>query len=347
MARSAFIIRREDLAGRMQTQLYLMQSQKAADTFREMPVGLDGPFSHVAGIIRRTLQMPASHTLNIRDSMDLATDILIELLNRTRMITVNEERTLAYIAILRMLGMRAFYAALHLRTAYPKIKVPIPAVAVASEPLWTVVIPVLRRADQEEARGLVSAVEILDDAALQSILHILQAADKLGHLRRDMGERDGLFRGEGILRAIDIGHLLFEGTEMWSIDGSAAGAMAAMGIACMTGRGRIMSVREIVEMYIVQNIIDGEERVETAMAEMLNEETRQEIMWAMGRVFERGDVSSQGLSLMDALAEKHECIRQMVVYLKAADEIPKHMHAAAECEYLRKMALPNRMRPMA
>jgi len=253
-----------------------------------------------------------------------------------------ESLSMLGVAVLRRLGIPAFFAYQHLDHEHWQIKrlkllagllgaqspskSPQPCILVMEKtPVMFGLTPPYM-VDSPPPQWI-AGIEILDDAALRATMQIKSAYLHVKSLMCDIASKTLEFPDEGSLRAMAIGHLLHEGTTSWPAEEAAKGLEAAK--ALLNSRETaITSMRTIAENGAVHNIVCPVHHSIIASDMILSEDARSLIEDVVRSALE-GDAS-----LLPRIAEMltgHESFLRLMAYMSLAQEMGEHVHAQKEC----------------
>ncbi|NYZ73868.1 hypothetical protein H0O00_01875 [Candidatus Micrarchaeota archaeon] len=374
MSRSLFVLNSE------RKTVIALQLRKAKDELRTYGLGLEGPYADrrgsILGISREvkhcmedgTIRSPIAAAIaaltpqNMPGSQRswLEVPFVVERVSSTdcdsagavacaKIIEAESGRyraadleslTMIGVAVLRRLGVPAFFAYHHFDPAHPKMvqleklaailglqdaaQTPMPSILVMEK------TPVLCGFASPHMMSWppapwVAGLEILDDEALLALMRIKSAYLYVKSLMRDIASNRVESRDEGDLRAMAIGHLLHRGVVSWPLaeaEKSVADAKALIG-----SEQTITSMRHVAQTA-VHNITCPLHHTMMANEIILSGDARK-----IARDAVMGALEGQVIS-MSRLAEMlsdQECFPKIIAYIALSQKMREHMHAQKDC----------------
>jgi len=137
-----------------------------------------------------------------------------------------EELTVLGVAVLRKLGIESFYSVCHFDAQVLNRVLENFGAEVVLPPLPAVVVPmgerlamtaVVPQALDPRYSLPISSLELLDPDALLSFIKMRNSVAYARALMEDVGGRGPEFNGEGNIRAMQVGHTLFEAETLWTL----------------------------------------------------------------------------------------------------------------------------------
>jgi hypothetical protein len=172
-----------------------------------------------------------------------------------------------------------------------------------------------------------AAIEVLDDEAVSAFMKIKMAYHRTVSLMQDVTTRGPQFHGEGDIRAVEVGHLLYEGTSSWTTEAAEDSVEDAEALAGT--RTPVTSVRTIAESRVVHEMICPGCHVKRAIDTIVPEDERSLLGDIVTATCEK-DLGSLQRALKKISGS--EAIGNLVTYLQLAVEINKHVHPPDGCE---------------
>jgi hypothetical protein len=268
------------------------------------------------------------------DAGSVASSEPVEFEGGSTRVTDLEELTLLALGVLRRLGVESHYSYMHFGSDDPVVKlakqlmqegVPIisPCILVPGKDprLVTLVPPYGMQFSQATPN---SALEVLDDDALLSLLKIKCARTSSMELMEDVAEREAEFPDEGGFRARAIGHLLYSGMSMWRPEDAARSVTEAAELLSLD-KGRLQSIRQVYEMTHVNNIMSPALHGYEAAGVIICEEILDEV----SNMLMSGTID---LKQLYRDLPSHSCLERYMMYMDLAAAINSHIHPMSECD---------------
>ncbi|MFH0885277.1 MAG: hypothetical protein V1861_06210, partial [Candidatus Micrarchaeota archaeon] len=260
-----------------------------------------------------------------------------------------EGLTLVGVAVLRRLGLPAFFSFMHFDKEYPGLQAlrrisalvgsipvgePVPSIVVLNpEPeilslLPPYVIPL-------PTHNAVAGFEILDDSAVLSLMRLKMAYEHSVELMRDIAAREPESEDEGALRAVGIGHTLHEGISLWSEqDARRDLALAAALLNPKDGRPNMESIRLLAEGRYIHNLLCPVHQSIIASEMMLSDKAKRLFSEIVKHV---SHDNPDGLTAIPVSIRDIECVPKLMAYLALSELIREHVHTKGDCEVTRNM----------
>lgn len=265
----------------------------------------------------------------------------------------SQEITMVAVSVLRRLGIESFYAVAHLNRSFFEQAIAasgIQATIVGQSGSFAfqepcVLIPegkkakIMRFAPPEvlELGGSspITAVEVLDNDALRSLLIIKSAASEARNLMEEGANHE--FESGAAIRAAGIGHAIHQSRLLWTPDQAHEGIDAAISMVNPSESPVIESVRETAEREHVHPITchgchtlragltllcDGAKTVLVALGAVTH-----------GKIWEESPQGPFG-KIIEALTD-HSCVRRFGAYMELANTMNTHIHPLSECEIMK------------
>ncbi|MBD3210397.1 hypothetical protein GF318_03375 [Candidatus Micrarchaeota archaeon] len=242
-----------------------------------------------------------------------------------------QELTLLSMAVMRNLGVEAHYGFMHLDHESPSVRFAMSLIGDSSPlsspciilpesgPVIATLVPPYVISPVSQWRS--SAIEVLDDRALLSLLKIKAALGGAVELMEDMGSRPPAFEDEGRLRAISIGHLLYEGITDWTLEEAGHGCKSAQAVFNTS----FQSIRAIFEKEYVHGLTCPLCHSRMAGGAIFCDELKGEL----GNALNHLEVDLQQLS--DTISD-HACMLIYQQYMGLAAVMQEHIHPAGNCK---------------
>ena len=250
-----------------------------------------------------------------------------------------EELTLVGLAVLRRLGIESFYSYLHFDPNNPKVKqarllgsianievMNNPCIFVpGQEPQLLVFMPPSTM--NYPKPGVSAVLEVLDDDSLLSISKLKLAAAHAKTLMKDVAKEYPEFMEEWELRARMVGHLLHQGTSLWSLKEARLSVEVTMMMYDVEDY-ELESIREIAERKYVQPLTYHNSYILKAADTILCEDAHDIFFGLVERHFDGVDVDI--MNLLQNISD-HLCAKRLDMYLHLADMMNRHIHPLREC----------------
>jgi|GEM_PF-3998938 len=259
-----------------------------------------------------------------------------------------EELTLLSIAVLRRMGVSSHYAYMHLNENSPAgmlsrvvqslgtgSPLPTPCILITEgNPQLVMPFPPFV-VDYPNSRSLAS-LEVLDDNAVQSLIHIRLADSMRKMLMHEMVTKNPYATPEVCsMKAIHIGHSLFEGINLWTdseVDESFALSNTLFGRDL-----ELETARDIVAFNLLHDITCRHCHTREAMDTFLCDDARRTIM----NVLDEADVADihEATYVVDeaiASVSYHSCFQLFDSYMSLAAQMNYHIHPSSGCDEIKQ-----------
>jgi hypothetical protein len=260
-----------------------------------------------------------------------------------------EGLTLVGVAVLRKLGVPAFFSYMHFDKENPKLQAlrslswlvgsipagePVPAIlAMTPEPEFLTFLPPY--ALSLPTHNAVTGFEVLDDNAVLSLMHMKAAYEYSLSLMRDIATRKAESEDEGMLRIVGIGHTLHEGMSIWSERDARRDAASALALLNpKSGSLRMESIRILAESRYVHNLICPVHHNLMASHVMLSDEAKRLLSEIVQRV---SHDDPEGMAGFLVSMQDIECVPKLMAYLELSGHISEHVHDRSGCAVTRNM----------
>lgn len=267
-----------------------------------------------------------------------------------------EELTVLAVAVLRRLGVPAFYSVLHpvknpngdeiQQFILPSNPVFLPFVSILHPGIQKPFIFLPESGSKQKATSLLPpfqhsidkpavALEVLDGGAVLSLLKIKSITAEVAALMRDVAERDPDFEDEGFIRAIGIGHTLFEGENLWTmgeVDSSIQLIRELFGPKADT----LESIRQIVEKSDIHKIKCHSCHSKVASEKIVCDSAKEALSWAISFSHDEDEelkLEIDPKKLIGSIA--HACVGKLIAYMNLATKMIEHTHPSSECEQVK------------
>ncbi|MBU0532137.1 hypothetical protein KKB44_01455 [Candidatus Micrarchaeota archaeon] len=250
-----------------------------------------------------------------------------------------EQLTLVGLSVLRRLGIDSFYSYVHIDSNHPvvlavkqlsgfNVHTSTPCIFLPGEnPYLVSFFPLRIMPYPSLSRGF--PLEVLDDDAVFSLLKIKQAHRAARSLIGDVKANSVELQNEGELRAMVIGHLLFEGASSWTM------VEAKYGIKILdalfgSDHKDLRSVREKVDETQVHDLVCPISHSTMAAREILCATLKQQLL----DTFSQAEITLDNLKKLAERLPNHACIGKLFTYLHFANIMQEHIHPKQACKDL-------------
>ncbi len=250
-----------------------------------------------------------------------------------------EGQAIVAAAIIRRLGVPAFLSYVHLDSRVESEPASVDSHGNIRIPLFNPMPAVVTLGEGEHVLTLLSplplerpfprhvlALEILDDDALQALMMIKHSVMESYLLMRDMRSGDAL-TAEARVRAMAIGHALFEGISAWDAE-SAQDALEEAAELAGAQNAPERSMRQIVEDGPVHTLLCPIHHALEASSVILCANAK-EIFRGLVSGLQEGDTGRLAESL--ASIPGHGCIELLYDYISASAGYSEHLHPRSGC----------------
>lgn len=259
-----------------------------------------------------------------------------------------EDLTLLAVSVLRRMGVRSHYAYMHidgdstvgmlsnmLQSLGMASALPTPCIVI-NEEKPQLVTPFFPFVMEYPSRIPVGSLEVLDDNAVQALVYIKLADSMKRLLMHDIASESPYATPEmRSIKAIHIGHSLFEGTNLWTdtdVDESVKLSNALFGKDM-----ELESARDKMAMTLMHDIICRHCHTMEAINRFLCDGAREEIsdlleQAAAGDMHGAVDAVNQAISSVS----DHECYQTFNSYMALALKMITHIHASSGCDETKK-----------
>jgi hypothetical protein len=286
----------------------------------------------------------------ICESAGMVADIETSLMGSTPVRAVDMEGlTMVGVAVLRKLGLPAFFSYMHFDVENPRLKAlrslswlvgsipvgePVPTILTMSpEPEFLTFLPPY--ALSLPTHNAVTGFEVLDDGAVISLMNLKMAYEYSISLMRDAAASALESKDEGARRALSIGHVLHDGASLWTpSDAMHDLASATSFINPKSGQLEMKSVRMWAESRYVHNLLCRVHHSILASEVMLSDEVKSmfsEIL-RQARHDDSNGVVEIPISLRDI-----DCVTKLRAYLALSETIREHVHGREACPVIQRM----------
>jgi hypothetical protein len=169
-------------------------------------------------------------------------------------------------------------------------------------------------------------IEVLDSQALEAILKMKLAKSYAEALMDCISSRSPEFEGEGMLRSMQIGHMLYEGADQWTLPEAQESILLASEMFGPRKTSSITSMRELAEDEFVHKIECPSCHLTKAANIMLCDKAKTSIIESILQASSLDEV----FGLIEPFQD-HDCIAKFVIYISFAVNINFHTHNPSEC----------------
>jgi hypothetical protein len=260
-----------------------------------------------------------------------------------------EGLTLVGVAVLRKLGFPAHFSYMHFDMENPKLKAlrsmpwlvgsipvgePVPTIlAMSPEPEFLTFLPPY--AIPLPTHNAVAGFEVLDDAAVLSLMRMKLAYEQSISLMREIAAQALEPEGDGTRKAMGIGHLLHDAASIWTLpDASHDLASATSFINPKSCSLEMESVRMWAESRYAHNLQCRAHHSLLASEVMLSDEAKRMISDVLRQAVHDG--SNDSVEIPVSLRDL-ECVPKLLAYLELSETLRGHLHARKDCPVILRM----------